>query len=126
MVQCDVFAQAHASRRSFIGNATAQGQALVAVADGRVLGFLVLNHAFFEQAFVALIAVTAGHRRKGVGRALLAAAEAACPSPKLFSSTNTSNLGAQALLSKAGFVRSGFIDNLDPDDLELVYFKRVR
>gem|GEM_PF-5850403 len=32
----------------------------------------------------------------------------------------------QLLLEKSGYSLSGFIDNLDPGDPELVYFKRLR
>ena len=35
------------------------------------------------------------------------------------------NAAALALFQKLGFSRSGQIDNLDPDDPELVFFKDV-
>ena len=46
--------------------------------------------------------------------------------PKLFSSTNRSNRPMQALFAKVCFEPSGIIHNLDPDDPELVYYKRAR
>ena len=125
MVQCDAYAQSHACRQSFIRAAAAKGGGLVAVANGSVVGFLVLTHTFFEQAFVSLVVVEADHQRRGVGSRLLAAAEASCKTSKLFSSTNASNVVAQALLSKARFVRSGIVENLDAEDPELIYFKSV-
>jgi hypothetical protein len=49
-----------------------------------------------------------------------------CQTPKLFSSTNQSNHPMQALFAKAGFVPSGMIHNLDPNDPEIVYYKAVK
>ena len=37
-----------------------------------------------------------------------------------------SNFPMQRLLATLGFDRSGFIENLDEGDPELVYFKRIR
>jgi RimJ/RimL family protein N-acetyltransferase len=48
-----------------------------------------------------------------------------CQTPKLFSSTNQSNRPMQALFAKVGFEQSGRIDNLDPNDPEIVYYKAV-
>ena len=45
---------------------------------------------------------------------------------KLFASTNASNTASQALMTKAGFVPSGQIDNLDEGDPERVYVKFIR
>lgn len=126
MVDCDTYAISHADRRDFILSAVKQGQCLLAVAAGGAIGFVVLTHDFFGEGFIPLIVVTPLHRRKGIALQLLAAAETACGTTKLFASTNVSNVPAQALLAKAGFVRSGTIDNLDEDGPELVYFKSVR
>nr|ELR5264180.1 GNAT family N-acetyltransferase [Providencia rettgeri] len=41
---------------------------------------------------------------------------------KIFTSTNQSNLATQKLLEKTGFVPSGYIDNLDDNDPELIYY----
>jgi L-asparagine transporter-like permease len=58
-----------------------------------------------------------------VARALLRALEHRCATPKLFTSTNVSNLPMQALLATSGFVLSGIVHNLDPGDPELVYVR---
>lgn len=42
---------------------------------------------------------------------------------KLFTSTNESNVAMQRLCDRLGYVRSGFIENLDERDPEVVYFK---
>lgn len=54
------------------------------------------------------------------------ALERRCATPKLFTSTNVSNLPMQALLRKLGYHESGIIFNLDPGDPELVYWKVLR
>jgi hypothetical protein len=47
------------------------------------------------------------------------------PAEKLFTSTNQSNTVMQTLCEKLGYVRSGWIENLDDDDPEIIYFKRL-
>jgi len=126
MVLCDDYAQSHESRRWFLQATVAQQQCLAAVRDGSVVDFVVLTHGFFEQGFIPLIVVAETHRRRGIGLQLLRAAESRCRTPRLFASTNSSNVTAQRMLSKAGFVRSGTIENLDAADTEVIYFKRVR
>ncbi|WP_332862543.1 GNAT family N-acetyltransferase [Janthinobacterium svalbardensis] len=80
-----------------------------------------MENRFFGHGFVSLVVVAPGQQRRGVGLRLLAAAEAACQTEKLFTSTNASNGAAQRLFASAGFVRSGRIDHLDEGDPELVY-----
>jgi hypothetical protein len=45
--------------------------------------------------------------------------------PKLFTSTNLSNLPMQALLAKLGYSLCGVINELDDNDPELVYVKHL-
>ena len=93
---------------------------------GSVIGFVFWNRTFFECGFVGLIVVAASHRRRGVGLRLLREVEARCAPSKLFTSANASNGAAQALFGRAGFARSGVIENLDRGDPEIVFFKAVR
>lgn len=65
------------------------------------------------------------HRRHGVATALMRHVESICPTAKLFTSTNESNTPMQRLCKTLGFVRSGWIENLDEGDPEIIYFKRV-
>ena len=113
------------SRRGFLRDAVKRGQCLVARVGEDVVGFAVLNQAFYEQNFIGLLIVHPDHRRCGVGTALVRRIESICPSEKLFTSTNLSNIPMQRLCESLGFVRSGYIDNLDPGDPEIVFFKRV-
>jgi GNAT superfamily N-acetyltransferase len=103
----------------------AAGECLV-VREGRELvGFAVANCCFFAQGFIALLVVHPNHRRSGFASALVRYIEAHCPTPKLFTSTNRSNVAMRALCSKLGFVPSGVVENLDEGDPEIIYFKRL-
>jgi len=83
----------------------------------------VLDYSFYDCGFIRLVYVRPDYRRHSVGSTLIQAMEERCRTAKLFTSTNQSNDSMRALLAKLGYVRSGFIDNLDPGDPELVYFK---
>ncbi|MDX8122473.1 GNAT family N-acetyltransferase [Janthinobacterium sp. GMG2] len=126
MLACDAYAQAHASRGEAVRAAVGQGHCQVAIRAGQVAGYVLTRDDFFDYGFVSLVVVSPAYQRRGVGVGLLAAAEAACQTEKLFTSTNQSNLAAQRLFASAGFVRSGQIDHLDEGDPELVYMKWCR
>ncbi|KAB8058867.1 GNAT family N-acetyltransferase [Janthinobacterium sp. FT14W] len=123
MLACDAYAQSHASRGDAVRDAVDKGQCLVALHAGQVAGYALLHPDFFGYGFVPLVVVAPAQQRRGVGLRLLAAAANACPTAKLFTSTNQSNLAAQRLFASAGFVRNGRIDHLDEGDPELVYVK---
>ncbi|MGX9713542.1 GNAT family N-acetyltransferase [Janthinobacterium lividum] len=126
MLACDAYAQMHASRGDAVRAAVGKGHCQVAMRAGQVAGYVLTHDDFFGYGFVSLVVVDSGQQRRGVGLRLLAAAEAACQTGKLFTSTNQSNLAAQQLFASAGFVRSGRIDHLDEGDPELVYVKWCR
>jgi GNAT superfamily N-acetyltransferase len=86
----------------------------------------VLNYNFFHNGNIDMLYVHSDHRRRGAGAALLRHLESQCKTPKLFTSTNLSNLPMQSLLAKLEYVVSGVIHNLDEGDPEIVYFKRLR
>ena len=113
------------SRRGIIGPAVAESRCAVARVDGVVRGYTVLRNDFFGHGFVDLLLVHPDFRRRGLATALMRAAELDAPTEKLFTSTNQSNVAAQRLFERLGFVRSGTIDNLNEGDPELVYFKRL-
>ena len=126
MLACDAYAQTHASRGDAVRAAVGQGCCQVAMRAGQVAGYVLTRDDFFDYGFVSLVVVSPAQLRRGVGGRLLAAAEAACTTAKLFTSTNQSNLAAQRLFASAGYVRSGQIDHLDEGDPELVYVKFLR
>ncbi|HAV2277885.1 TPA: GNAT family N-acetyltransferase [Serratia marcescens] len=91
-----------------------------------VMGYGVLHYHFFGCGFIEMLMVGERYRRRGVGQALITALKSHCRHPKLFTSTNRSNLAMQRLLLNAGFVASGQIDNLDDGDPEQVFFTPLR
>jgi len=119
----DEMARTDPGRARFIRGAVASGGCIVAEHGGSVVGYGVLEDSFFGQGFVSMLYVAASQRRHGVGGALLRALVLRCTTPKLFTSTNASNVPMQGLLARSGFEPSGIIHNLDPGDPELVYVR---
>ena len=116
----------NSGRHAFLDNAIKAGQCLVAIVDEGIIGFAVLDQSFFGQGYISLLRVHPEHRRRGVATALVRHIESICPTEKLFTSTNESNEPMQRLCQTLGFVRSGYIENLDAGDPEIVFFKRVK
>lgn len=125
LVSCDSLAREHSDRRDFIARAIEDAEVYVACLGAAIVGYAVLEHTFFGNGFISLLYIAPKHRRQGYGSALMGHVESLCRTPKLFTSTNQSNTIMQSLLEKLGFAESGWIDNLDEGDPELVYFKRV-
>jgi N-acetylglutamate synthase-like GNAT family acetyltransferase len=116
-------------RTEFIRRAVDSGEAHLLEEEGKVIAVGVLEYTFFEHGFISLVFVDPEERRTGVGEMLLRYLISICRTPKVFSSTNRSNVPMQALFGKVGFERSGIIHNLDPGDPELIYcgtFKNFR
>jgi ribosomal protein S18 acetylase RimI-like enzyme len=112
-------------RRLFIAERVAAGETVVALDGVAVVGYLVLDHAFFGRGFVAMLCVHPGRRRQGIGRALMRHAEGACRTERLFTSTNRSNLPMQRLLEGLGYRTSGVVDDLDPGDPEVIFSRSL-
>jgi GNAT superfamily N-acetyltransferase len=110
------------ARRADIRRWCEHGLVLIAE-DGskRPVGYSTLEYTFFEQGFVTMLMVAPSARRRGVGRRLLNAVEAACTTPKLFTSTNVSNHPMQQLLQRASWSPVGLLHGLDEGDPELFY-----
>ncbi|OCP01797.1 MULTISPECIES: GNAT family N-acetyltransferase [unclassified Ensifer] len=98
----------------------------LAEVDGAVAAYGVLTHHFFGHAFIEMLMVSASHRRRGLGAALIEHFQSLSSGSKLFSSTNMSNRPMQELLIQTGFKPSGYIDNLDENDPEIVFFSAPR
>ncbi len=95
----------------------------VAESEGLAVGYAMATTHFFSRPFIDLVVVAEGRRRQGIGTALMAACEAAHDDDRIFTSTNESNGPMRALLVQAGYQVSGVIENLDPDEPELVFVK---
>src|SRR5208282_1820668 len=121
----DETAHSGPSRGTIIGRALAESRCAIARVDGQVRGYVIARHDFFGHAFVELLMVHPDFRRRGLATTLMRAVELDAPTEKLFTSTNQSNLPAQQLFERLGFIRSGVIENLDEADPEIVYFKPI-
>lgn len=122
----DLIARRKNERRELNRHSVAAGTCFVSVASEEVVGYAVLNYTFYSNGWIDMLHVNSEHRRRGAGRALLRHVESLCQTPKLFTSTNLSNLPMQSLLNKSGYVLSGVIHNLDEGDPEIIYFKQLR
>ena len=113
------------ARAAYLEQAVAQRGCYVAREGWAILGFAVLKRSFFDHYMIDLLVVHPAQRRRGAATALIRHLEQIVPEEKLFTSTNDSNAPMRALCEKLGFVESGWIDNLDEGDPEIVYFKRL-
>jgi ribosomal protein S18 acetylase RimI-like enzyme len=113
-------------RREIIATSVESGSCYVADMDGKVVGYAVLDYTFYSNGMIDMLYIHPEYRRKGIGEKLVRHIESLRKTEKLFTSTNQSNLPMQGLLNKLGYVPSGFIDNLDEGDPEVVYFKMLK
>ncbi|MEL6338681.1 MAG: GNAT family N-acetyltransferase [Myxococcota bacterium] len=114
------------ARRALIRRSVGQGTAYVALLDGLVVGYAILEHAFFGRGFIVMLMVTPTHRRRGVAAALVRHLEGRCKSERIFTSTNQSNRPMQSLLLKLGYKHSGTVEDLDPGDPELFFSRQLK
>lgn len=119
----DHVAEQDIQRQYLISQCVQAGKIHLVAQDNDVVAYGALDYSFFGQGFIPLLYVKATHRRRGVGLTLLSHLEKLCSTPKLFTSTNQSNLPMQGLLTRRGYIVSGIIYHLDEDDPELIYFK---
>ncbi len=112
-------------RTRYIQRVVSSGTAWVAVADTQVVAYAVLDNSYFERPTLAMLIVESQRRRSGIGEGLVEYLERICRGDELWTSTNVSNTPMQRLLATRGYQLTGFIDNLDPGDPELIYFKKL-
>jgi GNAT superfamily N-acetyltransferase len=99
---------------------------LAAVQRGEITGFLVLRPGhFYGRDFIDLLYVAPRWRRHGAGRALMQAALRNASTPRVFVSTNESNMPMRQLLHSEGWTPSGVLTGLDEEDPEHVFFLDV-
>jgi len=121
-IQIDVSVTGTRERAPYIKSVAECGGLRVALEQDEVVGFCCLDdHYFFEKAFVSLLIVDQGSRRRGVGQVLLEAT--ASERPEVWTSTNRSNAEMRGLLAKSGWKFCGEIEGLDAGDPE-IFFKK--
>ncbi len=109
----------------FLEKALAEGDVLVARSGDDMAGLLIWNRGFFARPFIWLLGVAPGARNRGLASALIRKVEQACTGEPLFISTNRSNAPMRALCKKLRFIESGYLENLDPGDPEIFFFKQL-
>ncbi|KAB2770281.1 GNAT family N-acetyltransferase [Brucella anthropi] len=118
----DSVAETSLERRDQIRNWLGSACCYVAEANGRAVAYGVLTNHFFGQPFVEMVMVSREFRRQGLGAAIIRHFQSTMPDSNLFSSTNMSNRPMQMLFAKLGFKPSGYIDNLDEGDPEIIFY----
>ena len=126
IIAFDHIAASKPSRVQFIHDQIRSSACYVAVIEAKVVAYAVLNYKFYNNGWIEMLYVHPPFRHRGIGSELIRHLVNECRTTKLFTSTNQSNFPMQGLLASHGFERSGFIENLDEGDPELVYFKRLR
>ncbi|GAA6749271.1 hypothetical protein Thermus72351_23590 [Thermus brockianus] len=111
---------------ALVERAVDTGNCFVVEAHQQVVGYAVLEYTFYAQGFISLLYIHPNYRGQGVGTMLVRYLESVCQTPKLFTSTNLSNVAMQGLLVKLGYMLSGVIHHLDQGDPELVFVKALR
>ncbi|KIL43238.1 GNAT family N-acetyltransferase [Jeotgalibacillus campisalis] len=111
------------SRLSYFKTSIDLRNCIIAKCDKEIAGFLIYETNFFDCAFISLVVISPSYRRKGFASLLLDYMMSQSPTPKVFSSTNRSNLSMQKAFDSNGFIESGIVENLDEGDPEIIYFK---
>ncbi|MBU0906049.1 MAG: GNAT family N-acetyltransferase [Firmicutes bacterium] len=111
------------SRRKYIKKAIEEERCIAIKNEFSLVGFLIFDTNFFSSSFIFLIIVKPTERRKGYATSLMEFFISISPTKKIFSSTNKSNKSMQEVFKANGFIQSGFVENLDEGDPEIIYFK---
>jgi ribosomal protein S18 acetylase RimI-like enzyme len=125
LVRLDTVVPRDPIRAEFIRTWVEAGECFVAEGAERIVGYGVLNYQFFHLGNVDMLMIHPDFRGQGVGRKLLRHLAALCKTEEFWVITNLSNQPMQRLLASEGFKLSGFVDNLDEGDPELIFFKRL-
>jgi len=104
-----------------------ESEILVAELDGERIGLLRLDFLWSKLAFVALVWVLEGHRRRGAGKAFLRfldehLARLGCKT--LLSSSQADEASPQAWHRHMGFVECGILTGMDEHGVGEILFRR--
>src|SRR5690349_21373564 len=98
---------------------------IVAESEEHVVGLLAYRTEWFQCTFVSLVVVREDFRRRGIAREFFKSVEVVSPTPRLFSSTEETNVASIRMHTALGFAPSGHIDNLPQGVRELLFYKRI-
>ena len=101
------------------------GYCLVAVCEGRVIGFLTYHPSgFIRRPFVRYLSVHESFRRSGVANLLLNVVAERIKHGRLFISTEEDNIAMLHLLKEVRWTLAGCVSNVnDGDRAECFFFK---
>jgi GNAT superfamily N-acetyltransferase len=101
-------------------------ECLLLIEDGIAVGFLVFSANFFGKVFIELLIIEKEKQNKGYGSKFLSLFESyKAPIEELFTSTNCSNISMKKLLIENGYIESGIVNNLDVNDAEIIFYKKM-
>ena len=122
----DQVEQINLKREQKITKAILAKECYIVLANDSVVGFVLFDYRFFDQGWIELIFIGEKFRGNGIAGQAINLICKQCKTNKVFTSTNSSNIQMQKVLSKLGFSFSGKLIGLDEDDPELFYVKRVK
>lgn len=100
------------------------GTLMVAEFQGEVVGYAkVAPSEFFGWPLLSILCVATSVRRRGIGRALIAAIAADPRWLRIYTSTEASNAAMRALLRKQGAHEVGFADGLNMSEEREILFR---
>ncbi len=119
------------ARKRLNAGLDADASIFVAEIGGEVAGFVwcVVRGAFDRSGYIPLIGVHPGMTGRGVGDALMDAAESFLgqSSPDIFLTVSDFNTGAQRFYQRRGFIQVGELPDYVLEGVtELIYWKRLR
>ncbi|MEQ2528428.1 GNAT family N-acetyltransferase [Bacillaceae bacterium CLA-AA-H227] len=113
------------SRCGYFKKAIDEARCIGVIHENAIMGFLIFDTHFFDCSFIPLIIVKPSERRKGYATSLIQHFISIAPTTKIFSSTNQSNKQMHEVFKRNGFIQSGYVDNLDEGDPEIIYFRNI-
>lgn len=104
-----------------------RGDLVIAELDGQPVGYAALDRIGAVAPFLCAIHVLAPHRRRGIGRALLADLEARCRGrghDALYSSCTADEAEPQAWHRRMGFEECGFVAGFNAGGVGEIIFRK--
>ena len=126
LLQIDTIVPSDPTRSEYITTAVASNDIWVCLRDHKIVGYAVLNHSLFNRPTVDMLMIAVEHRKSGIGTEFMKHLEKLNDRDELWTSTNLSNSPMQRLLACLDYKLTGYVDNLDPGDPELIFYKKLR